>query len=274
MGRSREKMKNRHNFITIGELSKLTGVNAKSIRYYEKIGVLKPAYVDPESGYRYYVYTQISLVSAIQFYVEMDIPLSKIHNYIDVDTGTVHCREQISYGIETAKQKIQLIENQIAHAEALLREIDRTDRVLSCEAPVTLTLSSKSCIIMPVNGRQTTQKYYSMLYGFLTNIKKAGGQIGCESGLLYIRKNAGWSDYIFVEIRNPQIFQSDSMFSVFDIPGGDYICRETDFLDRILYSDMDSMFEGRIPEIVILAELFTSNFDYETPKYELRWLAK
>ena len=64
------------------------------------------------------------------------------------------------------------------------------------------------------------------------------------------------------------------MFSVFDIPGGNYICRETDFLDITLYSDMDSMFEGRIPEVVILTELFTSNFDYEIPKFELCWLAK
>ena len=43
----------RFDLISIGDLSKLTGVNIKSLRYYEKIGVLLPAYVDPDSRYRY-----------------------------------------------------------------------------------------------------------------------------------------------------------------------------------------------------------------------------
>ena len=38
---------------SIGKLSKLTGVHVQSLRYYETIGILKPAYIDPESNYRY-----------------------------------------------------------------------------------------------------------------------------------------------------------------------------------------------------------------------------
>ena len=38
---------------SIGKLSKLTGVHIQSLRYYESLGLLRPAFVDPDSGYRY-----------------------------------------------------------------------------------------------------------------------------------------------------------------------------------------------------------------------------
>ena len=38
----------------IGELSKALKVSVKTLRYYEKEGLLKPSYIDKDSGYRYY----------------------------------------------------------------------------------------------------------------------------------------------------------------------------------------------------------------------------
>ena len=44
----------KENLLSIGALSKQTGVHIKSLRYYDSLGILRPAYVDPCSGYRYY----------------------------------------------------------------------------------------------------------------------------------------------------------------------------------------------------------------------------
>ena len=44
----------KENLLSIGALSKQTGVHIKSLRYYDSLGILRPAYVDPSSGYRYY----------------------------------------------------------------------------------------------------------------------------------------------------------------------------------------------------------------------------
>lgn len=35
----------------IGEIAKLVGVNVKTVRYYEEMGLLKPAFVDETSGF-------------------------------------------------------------------------------------------------------------------------------------------------------------------------------------------------------------------------------
>ena len=34
-------------YLTIGEVSKMKGVGIKSLRYYDRLGILKPAYINP-----------------------------------------------------------------------------------------------------------------------------------------------------------------------------------------------------------------------------------
>jgi effector-binding domain-containing protein len=40
--------------LTIGAFSRLTHLSIKTLRYYHEVGLLEPAVVDPDSGYRYY----------------------------------------------------------------------------------------------------------------------------------------------------------------------------------------------------------------------------
>lgn len=40
--------------LRIGEFSKLSKTTVKTLRYYDKVGLLKPAFVDSFTGYRYY----------------------------------------------------------------------------------------------------------------------------------------------------------------------------------------------------------------------------
>ena len=41
-------------YMSIGKVSKLKNVSIKSLRYYDQIGILKPAFVNTETNYRYY----------------------------------------------------------------------------------------------------------------------------------------------------------------------------------------------------------------------------
>ena len=40
----------RNDLLSIGEVANLKGVSVKALRYYERVGVLRPAYVNPETG--------------------------------------------------------------------------------------------------------------------------------------------------------------------------------------------------------------------------------
>ncbi len=50
----------------IGKVSELTGISVKMLRYYDKINLCKPSYVDPDSSYRYYTNDAITLLIVIK----------------------------------------------------------------------------------------------------------------------------------------------------------------------------------------------------------------
>ncbi len=57
--------------LTIGEFSRISRVSAKTLRYYDQIGLLRPGYVSRESGYRYYEVSQLRdmlLISRLKQY--------------------------------------------------------------------------------------------------------------------------------------------------------------------------------------------------------------
>ncbi len=69
------------NLFSIGEVSRITGVHIKSLRYYDRIGVFKPAYIDKNSGYRYYNFEQLQQIIAIRICLETGLTLSELEKY-------------------------------------------------------------------------------------------------------------------------------------------------------------------------------------------------
>ena len=62
---------------TVQQLSDLSGVSPRTLRYYHQIGLLSPAYVG-DNGYRYYGRAQVDRLQQILFYRELGLPLEKI----------------------------------------------------------------------------------------------------------------------------------------------------------------------------------------------------
>lgn len=51
---------------TIGELSRLCNVTDRTLRYYDKIDLLKPSYIDPENNYRYYSSNDLLIINIVK----------------------------------------------------------------------------------------------------------------------------------------------------------------------------------------------------------------
>ena len=54
--------------LRIGEFSKLAKISIKTLRYYDKIGLLKPAMIDSATQYRYYAVEQLEIIRLIAMY--------------------------------------------------------------------------------------------------------------------------------------------------------------------------------------------------------------
>lgn len=70
-------------YLTISEFAGLRNVNINSIRYYEKQKILMPAWIDPQTKYRYYLPEQLGVLDTILLCIRLNIPLKELKSYVD-----------------------------------------------------------------------------------------------------------------------------------------------------------------------------------------------
>ncbi len=80
----------------IGEFARLSGVNAKRLRHYDDLGLFRPAWVDPESGYRFYSPAQLPELYRILALRNLGIRLAEVTSLIQdgTDLATVLARRR------------------------------------------------------------------------------------------------------------------------------------------------------------------------------------
>lgn len=66
----------------IKELADAAGVSVRTLHYYDEIGLLKPAHVDPATGYRFYDEHSFLRLQEILFCRELDFPLKSIGEFL------------------------------------------------------------------------------------------------------------------------------------------------------------------------------------------------
>ncbi|HHV72802.1 MAG TPA: MerR family transcriptional regulator [Clostridia bacterium] len=67
---------------TVQKLAKLAGVSTRTLRYYDEIGILKPARIN-SSGYRIYGQAEVDKLQQILFYRELGVSLADIKEIIN-----------------------------------------------------------------------------------------------------------------------------------------------------------------------------------------------
>lgn len=71
------------NMLKIGEFSKLSRISIRMLRYYDDIGLIKPYFIDPVNGYRYYHEEQLFIIGRITSLKDMGFSLSDIIKIMD-----------------------------------------------------------------------------------------------------------------------------------------------------------------------------------------------
>ena len=63
--------------VSIGEFARLGGVSVRTLRHYDEIGLLRPAQVDPVTGYRGYLASQLGQLNRILALKELGLSLTQ-----------------------------------------------------------------------------------------------------------------------------------------------------------------------------------------------------
>ena len=78
--------------LSIGRFADTTGLTVRALRYYDEIGLLVPARVDPDTGYRYYDAAQVEDAVTIRRLRALELPLDEIGALVKADGDTLRDR--------------------------------------------------------------------------------------------------------------------------------------------------------------------------------------
>lgn len=101
---------------TVNKLAKLSGVSSRTLRFYDEIGLLKPAFYG-ENQYRYYEEEQLLMLQQILFFRELGFPLNDIQRIIGSDDFDK---------IEALTEHKSILESSLVKTETLIKTIDKT----------------------------------------------------------------------------------------------------------------------------------------------------
>ena len=79
--------------LAIGDFAKATHLTVKTLRHYHETGLLEPAEIDPQTGYRRYTTAQIATAQVIRRFRDLEMPLSEIQAVISAPD--VHTRNNL-----------------------------------------------------------------------------------------------------------------------------------------------------------------------------------
>lgn len=104
---------------TVKKLAKLSGVSVRTLRFYDAIGLLKPAYYG-DNNYRYYEEEQVLMLQQILFYRELNFSLNDIQRIISNDdfnkiNALISHKQILTQSLDRTKKLIKTIDQTIAH---------------------------------------------------------------------------------------------------------------------------------------------------------------
>lgn len=102
----------------IGEMAQFNKVSIPTLRLYDKVGILKPCYTDPETNYRYYSINQKARLDMIQYMKELGLSLGEIKSILD--TGDI---QEIESMLISKKRQVK---EEMVQLELRLKAITRT----------------------------------------------------------------------------------------------------------------------------------------------------
>ncbi len=119
--------------IRIGQLAELSGVSVRSLRYYEELGLIKPA-AHSQGGFRLYSEDELRKVDVINYLKELGLTLSEIQEIFNARKVNKSDREILNLIIKMLYEKLKLTEAKIEVLEQIKRELSSTIEILGfCE---------------------------------------------------------------------------------------------------------------------------------------------
>jgi len=239
------------------------------LRYYERIGLLEPVFVDPDSGYRYYSFDQVYLIDIIKFCIELDIPLKVLEQNVDAN-GVLNAAALATYGKQIAEEKLNKLKIGLDFIHDLEGNIAIAGQYQQSGQIYTRDLPEKIFYVMPLEAPFAEVDQLEIAKIFLGLGRSIGEEnLWWEFGLLCEYSPRGLARYIFMELRE---YVDGENIKI--IPAGTYFCKQH---DTSMIESAPEIFKAQLKGIdsflTLETEIFTGKHKINKPVNELRVIA-
>jgi DNA-binding transcriptional MerR regulator len=109
---------------TIGDFARHGRVSVRMLRHYDSTGLLRPARVDPASGYRFYEASQRARLNRIIALKDLGFTLDQVHALLDEQVSAEQLRGMLRLRQAELESQITADTSRLAQIEARLRIIE------------------------------------------------------------------------------------------------------------------------------------------------------
>ncbi len=222
-------------YMSIGKVSKLKNVSIKSLRYYDQIGILKPAFVNTETNYRYYTEEQLYLLDAITVCIKLGIPLKDLDNY--VENGSINLQKLLYDGKILAEQKIMEIHNCLGALQETLQNLaspvtglakipESRSGIMLPEGFYHNEIKERILLTIPLEEDDIPKYYGQYILKLFVTAQQMGITAAYPSGILHYCEHGTYKRCMFLTISGGTDKINDAaQESIRMIPAGDFACR-------------------------------------------------
>lgn len=247
-------------YLTISEFAGLRDININSLRYYEKLKILIPAWIDPQTKYRYYLPEQLGTLDTITLCIQLGIPLKNLNEYID-ENGKLNEKAILENGKEAMQTQISKMQKGMELTKFHLDNMEENQIYNRREGVYTRRIKERFFIEAPFTGNWSAldEKEKTAMSLFrdaqvqdMLPVFPAGVLIHCETNPV--------SYSFFVQVLHPQ--KQDKR--VIHVPEADFLCVQLDVMPQtdvlsVLKQNFD--FNGLKLAIVTNMPLAKSSFN-------------
>jgi DNA-binding transcriptional MerR regulator len=108
----------------IRDFARFTRVSVKMLRHYDELGLLKPARVDPATGYRYYSANQVPRLNRLIALKDLGFSLGQIAEFLDAGLSLAELRGMLKLRRAEIAAQLQAGQARLAQVEARLQHLE------------------------------------------------------------------------------------------------------------------------------------------------------
>ena len=111
--------------LKIGDFSRLGQISVRMLRHYDQLGLIKPAYVDPESDYRYYSLDQLPRLHRILALKDLGLSLDQIEQVLRENLSPEQLQGMLALKQAELSQQVQATQLRLQRVASRLAQLQQ-----------------------------------------------------------------------------------------------------------------------------------------------------